>query len=162
MSIGTMDELFLHTLKDIYYAETKITKALPKMAKAAGSTQLRQAFEQHLEETKQQVERLKEVFKLVGQKAEGTECPAIEGIIEEGDELMKDVKDKEVLDAGLLSGAQAVEHYEIARYGTLLAWAKQLGHGDAAKLLQETLKEEKATDQILNKLALEMVNQKAA
>jgi ferritin-like metal-binding protein YciE len=162
MAVKTMDDLFLHTLKDIYYAEKQIVKALPKMAKKASSEQLKQAFEQHREETQGHVERLEDVFELLDKRARGVTCPAIDGIIEEGKELMDEVEDKEVLDAGLLAGAQAVEHYEISRYGTLIAWAKQLGKQDVVKLLPQTLDEEKKTDQLLSKLAVGNVNKKAA
>lgn len=158
----TLEDLFHENLKDIYYAERKILVALPKMAKAVNSDQLRAAFEKHVEETKGQVERLKQVFKMIEQSPKGKTCPAILGLVEEGDEVMEDFEDSPALDAGLLSGAQAVEHYEMARYGTLVAWARQLGMPEAAKLLQQTLEEEKKTDALLNKLAESAVNQKAA
>ncbi len=162
MSVNTMDELFLHGLHDIYFAEKQIVKALPKMAKAVTSDELREAMETHLEETKGQVERLEKVFESIEEKAKGETCPAIEGLITEGEQLMKETKDKNVLSAGLLAGAQAVEHYEIARYGTLIAWARQLGHDEAAELLEETLAEEKNADRILNEIALREVNEDAA
>ncbi len=162
MAVQTMKELFLLGLQDIYFAEKEIVKALPKMAKAVASDELRDAFETHLEETKGQVKRLEKLFELIGEKAKGETCPAIEGLIEEGEELMKETKDKQVLSAGLLAGAQAVEHYEIARYGTLCAWARQLGHDDAAELLEETLAEEKNADRILNEIALSEVNVQAS
>ncbi|MCW5689747.1 MAG: ferritin-like domain-containing protein [Pseudolabrys sp.] len=158
----TLEDLFLENLKDIYYAERKILVALPKMAKAVNSDQLRAAFENHVEETKGQVERLKQVFKMIEQSPKGKTCPAILGLVEEGEEVMEDFEDSPALDAGLLSGAQAVEHYEMARYGTLVAWAEQLGMKEAAKLLQQTLEEEKKTDALLNKLAGSAINQKAA
>jgi len=158
----TLEDLFLENLKDIYYAERKILVALPKMAKAVNSDQLRAAFENHVEETKGQVERLKQVFKMLEQSPKGKTCPAILGLVEEGEEVMEDFEDSPALDAGLLSGAQAVEHYEMARYGTLVAWAEQLGMKEAAKLLQQTLEEEKKTDALLSKLAGAAVNQKAA
>jgi len=158
----TLEDLFLENLKDIYYAERKILVALPKMAKAVNSDQLRAAFENHVEETKGQVERLKQVFKMIEQSPKGKTCPAILGLVEEGEEVMEDFEDSPALDAGLLSGAQAVEHYEMARYGTLVAWAEQLGMKEAAKLLQQTLEEEKKTDALLNKLAGTAINQKAA
>ena len=158
----TLENLFEDTLKDIYYAERKILTALPKMAKAAKSEQLRAAFEKHATETEGQVERLKEVFKLLRRPAKGKTCPAILGLVEEGEEVMEEFADSTALDAGLLSGAQAVEHYEISRYGTLIACAQQLGMPEAANLLQQTLKEEKATDATLTKLAESAVNQKAA
>jgi ferritin-like metal-binding protein YciE len=161
-SLKTLDDLFLHGLKDILYAEKKILKALPKMARKAGSDQLRQAFEQHQEQTQHQVERLEQVFEILGKPARGVRCEAIEGIIEEGQDIMNDAEDPDVRDAGMLAAAQAVEHYEITRYGTLAAWAKELGRDDAAKLLQETLQEEKDTDQKLTKLAEARLNRKAA
>ena len=158
----TLEDLFLENLKDIYYAERKILVALPKMAKAVNSDQLRAAFETHVEETKGQVERLKQVFKMIEQSPKGKTCPAILGLVEEGEEVMEDFEDSPALDAGLLSGAQAVEHYEMARYGTLVAWAEQLGMKEAAKLLNQTLEEEKKTDALLSKLASSAINQKAA
>jgi len=158
----TLEDLFLENLKDIYYAERKILVALPKMAKAANSEQLRAAFEKHVQETEGQVDRLKQVFKLLKQSPKGKTCPAILGLVEEGEEVMEDFEDSPALDAGLLSGAQAVEHYEISRYGTMVAWAEQLGMKEAARLLNETLEEEKKTDAILSKLATSAVNQKAA
>jgi ferritin-like metal-binding protein YciE len=158
----TLEDLFLELLKDIYYAEKKIVSALPKMAKAAKSDQLRAAFEKHVGETKDQVERLQEVFKLMKQKPKGKTCPAIQGLVEESEEVMEDFEDSPALDAGLLSGAQAVEHYEISRYGTLIAWAEQLGMKDAVQLLKQTLEEEKKTDATLNKLAEQAINKKAA
>jgi ferritin-like metal-binding protein YciE len=161
MPIKTMEELFLHGLEDVYFAEKQIVKALPKMAKAVKSKELKQAMEHHLEETREQVKRLDKVFKLLDEKAQGTECPAIEGLIEEGEEFMKETKDKDVVSAGLLAGAQAVEHYEIARYGTLVAWAQLLGHEEIAELLEETLSEEKNADRILNEIALREVNERA-
>jgi len=157
----TLDDLFEDTLKDIYYAENKILKALPKMAKAAQSSELKAAFEKHLHETEGQVARLEKVFKAIDMAPKGKKCEAIEGIIEEGSEIMKEFKDAPALDAGLVSAAQAVEHYEIARYGTLKRWAEQLGLNDAVKLLDQTLTEEKNTDKSLTGLADSMVNQQA-
>lgn len=157
-----LEDLFLETLKDIYYAERKILVALPKMAKAADSDELRAAFEKHVEETKGQVDRLKQVFELLDEKPKGKTCPAILGLVEEGEEVMEDFEDSDALDAGLLAGAQAVEHYEISRYGTLIAWAKSLGMKDAVALLEQTLQEEKATDAALTKLASAALNKKAA
>ena len=162
MKIENLSDLFLHTLKDIYFAETKITKALPKMAKAADSKDLARAFDMHLAETKEQVTRLEEVFKLLGKKAEGTECPAIEGILKEGEELMKEIKDPDTRDAAMIAAAQAVEHYEITRYGTLVSWGGLLGLPEAVKLLSATLKEEHAADSKLNKLAEGKLNKQAA
>jgi ferritin-like metal-binding protein YciE len=161
-AVKSMQDLFLHTLQDIYDAEKQILRALPKMAKKAGTGELKQAFEQHRDETQGQIERLTQVFEMLDKRARGMHCHAIEGLVEEAKEVMDEVEDEQVLDAGLLSAAQAVEHYEISRYGTMIAWAKQLGLNDAAKLLEETLEEEKKTDQILNKLALGNVNRKAA
>jgi ferritin-like metal-binding protein YciE len=156
-----LDDLFHDTLKDIYYAEKKILAALPKMAKAAQSEELSAAFEKHHAETEGQIERLEQVFELIEEKPQGKKCAAIEGILDEGQEIMKEFKGSPALDAGLLAAAQAVEHYEISRYGTLKTWAKELGHDDAAKLLQETLDEEEATDEALSEIAEQVVNQEA-
>jgi ferritin-like metal-binding protein YciE len=157
----TLQDLFHDTLKDIYFAEKKILAALPKMAKAAQSDDLRAAFEKHEGETEKQVERLEQVFDLLGESARGKNCPAIMGIIEEGQEIMKEYKGTPALDAGLLSAAQAVEHYEISRYGTLKTWAGELGLDQAVRLLDATLAEEKATDEALTELAEAAVNQQA-
>jgi ferritin-like metal-binding protein YciE len=157
-----LDDLFHDTLKDIYFAEKKILTALPKMAKAAQSEDLRAAFEKHHGETEGQVERLERVFDLIGKKAQGKTCDAIIGIVEEGQEVMKEYKGSPALDAGLLAGAQAVEHYEISRYGTLKTWANELGLADAVGLLDATLQEEKNTDATLTKIAESVVNQEAA
>jgi ferritin-like metal-binding protein YciE len=157
----TLDDLFEDTLKDIYYAENKILKALPKMAKAARSRELKAAFEKHLKETEGQVVRLEKVFKTIDMAPKGKKCEAIEGIIEEGSEIIKEFKGTPALDAGLVSSAQAVEHYEIARYGTLKRWAEQLGLNDAVKLLDQTLTEEKNTDESLTDLADSMINEHA-
>ena len=156
-----LDELFLDTLKDIYFAEKKILSALPKMAKAAQNEDLKAAFEKHHKETEGQVARLEKVFGMVDQAPKGKTCDAIMGIIEEGQEIMKEYKGSPALDAGLLAAAQAVEHYEISRYGTLRTWAEELGLSDAADLLQQTLDQEEATDQALTKLAETVVNQEA-
>jgi len=156
-----LDELFHDTLKDIYYAEKKILAALPKMAKAAQNEDLTAAFEKHQGETEEQISRLEQVFELIDQKPQGKKCAAIEGILEEGQEIIKEYKGSPALDAGLVSSAQAVEHYEIARYGTLRTWAEELGLDDASKLLQETLDEEEATDQALTEIAESVVNQEA-
>ena len=158
----TLDDLFLDTLKDIYYAERQIVKTLPKMAKAAQSEELRAGFEQHLEETHGHVERLEQIFEMLGKPARGKTCDAILGITEEGKSIIEDFKGTIALDAGLVSSAQAVEHYEIARYGTLKAWAKQLGHNDAVKLLDATLQEEIATDKKLSQVGVSEANLKAA
>jgi ferritin-like metal-binding protein YciE len=157
-----LEDLFHETLKDIYMAEKRILTALPKMAKAARSDALRQAFEKHERETEGQVERLEQVFEIIGQPAKGKKCEAIEGLIKEGKEVMEDFKGTDALDAGLLSAAQTVEHYEISRYGTLCTWAEQLGLSQAVKLLETTLQEEKTTDVALTKLAEQEVNRKAA
>lgn len=158
----TLDDLFEDTLKDIYYAEKQIVKALPKMAKAAQSPALKAGFEKHLAETEGHVERLEQVFEILGKPARGKTCDAILGILEEGKSIMEDFKGTSALDAGLISSAQAVEHYEIARYGTLKAWARQLGQDDVVKLLEATEKEEMATDQALTKLGVGEANLKAA
>ena len=158
----TLDDLFLDTLKDIYYAEKQIVKALPKMAKAAESPDLKAGFEQHAEESEGHVERLEQVFELLGKPARGKTCDAILGILEEGKSIMDEFKGASALDAGLISSAQAVEHYEIARYGTLKAWAEQLGMTDAVKLLDLTLREEMATDKKLSQLGEAQSNLKAA
>lgn len=157
-----LNALLYETLKDIYFAEKQILRALPKMAKAAQSEELRQAFETHRDQTEGHVERLEQIFEEIGKPARGKACEAINGIIEEGKEIMEDFDDTEALDPGLLAVAQAVEHYEIARYGTLKTWADQLDLKDAVPLLEATLFEEKKTDELLSKLAMKEVNQKAA
>jgi ferritin-like metal-binding protein YciE len=157
----TLDELFHGTLKDIYFAEKKILATLPKMAKAAQNDELKAAFEKHRGETEGQVARLDRVFAIIDKKPQGKTCAAIVGITEEGAEIMQEYKGSPALDAGLLAAAQAVEHYEISRYGTLRTWAEELGHTDAVSLLQETLDEEEATDQALTKIAKTAVNQEA-
>jgi len=154
--------LFVHQLKDTYFAEQAILKALPQMAEAAQSEELRGAFAVHLQETEEQVRRLEQVFKLVGEQPQGVSCKAIQGIIEEAQEVQKAFTGGEALDAGLIAAAQAVEHYEITRYGTLLAWAKQLGLSEAEDLLQETLVEEENTDELLSELAEDAINPAAA
>jgi ferritin-like metal-binding protein YciE len=156
-----LDELFHDTLKDIYYAEKKILTTLPKMAKAAQSDDLKQAFEKHRDETEGQVDRLERVFESIDKKPQGKTCDAIVGIIDEGAEIMKEYKGSPALDAGLLAAAQAVEHYEISRYGTLKTWARELGLTDAVRLLDQTLQEEKKTDQTLTEIAESVVNQEA-
>ena len=157
-----LNDLFLDTLKDIYFAEKQILKALPKMAKAAQSDKLRAAFEKHHGETEGQVERLEQIFELLDKPARGKTCDAIQGILDEGKEIMDEYKGTEALDAGLLAAAQAVEHYEISRYGTLKTWSAKLGMKDAVKLLDQTLAEEKKTDDALTKLADTAVNAEAA
>jgi ferritin-like metal-binding protein YciE len=156
-----LEDLFLDGLKDIYYAEKKILKALPKMAKGAESEDVAAAFEKHRTETEGQVERLEQVFDLLDKPARGKTCPAIDGIIEEGSEVLEEYKGSPAIDAGLVAAAQAVEHYEIARYGTLIAWAEQLGMSDAVSLLQATLEEESSTDEALNALGEGGVNERA-
>jgi ferritin-like metal-binding protein YciE len=156
-----LDTLFRDTLKDIYFAEKKILAALPKMAKAARSDDLRAAFEKHRKETEQQVKRLDQVFRLIEAKPQGKNCPAIIGMIEEGQEVMEDYKGSPALDAGLLAAAQSVEHYEISRYGTLRTWAEELGLDNAVPLLEATLEEEKATDKALTELAEGVINPEA-
>jgi ferritin-like metal-binding protein YciE len=156
-----LDELFHETLKDIFFAEKKILATLPKMAKAAQTDELRAAFEKHESETKDHVERLEKVFAAIDKKPQGKSCAAIIGITDEGAEIMKDYKGSPALDAGLLAAAQAVEHYEISRYGTLIAWAEELGLDDAVTLLEKTLEEEKATDQALTEIAKTAINQQA-
>lgn len=157
----TLDDLFYDTLKDIYYAERKILKTLPKMARAASSPDLKAAFEKHREETEGQIERLQQVFETIGKRAQGKTCDAIEGIIAEGEEIIDEYKGTPAIDAGLISSAQAVEHYEMTRYGTLKRWAQVLGHKDAVKLLEQTLSEETATDKSLTVLADASANEVA-
>jgi ferritin-like metal-binding protein YciE len=157
-----LNDLFLDTLKDIYYAEKQILKSLPKMAKATTSGQLRAAFEKHDDETEGQIERLEEIFELLGKPARGKKCDAIEGILDEGKEIMEEYKGTSALDAGLLAAAQAVEHYEISRYGTLKSWAAKLTMASAVRLLDQTLAEEKKTDETLSKIAEAAVNAEAA
>jgi ferritin-like metal-binding protein YciE len=159
--IKTMSDLFVHTLRDIYYAETQITKALPEMIEKASDPNLKEAFSAHLGETKNHINRLDEVFRLQGIDIKGVDCPAIDGIIDESDEIAGEVADKKVLDAALIAAAQAVEHYEMTRYGTLIAWAQQLGRSDCAALLQRTLDEEKAVDKKLTSIAESKVNTRA-
>jgi ferritin-like metal-binding protein YciE len=156
-----LDELFHDTLKDIYFAEKKILSTLPKMEKAAQDDQLKKAFAKHRTETEGHVERLEQVFAAIDKKPQGKTCAAIVGITEEGAEIMKEYKGSPALDAGLLAAAQAVEHYEISRYGTLKTWAMELGHNDAARLLDQTLQEEKKTDAALTEIAVSVVNQEA-
>lgn len=160
--IKTMDDLFLHTLQDIYYAEQQILKSLPDMVEKATEPKLKQGFQLHQRETEGQVKRLEQVFQKLGKSAKGVDCPAIDGILKEAKEIAGEVDDKSVLDAALIAAGQAVEHYEMTRYGTLIAWAKRLGHQDVITLLQQTLDEEKATDQKLTALADSSVNRKAA
>jgi len=158
--IKTMNDLFVHTLRDMYYAEKQIVQALPEMIDKAADPQPKRGFETHLAETRNQVKRLEQVFKLHGNEPSGVDCPAIDGIIDEAEEVAGEVEDKAVLDAALIAAAQAVEHYEISRYGTLIAWAKELGRSDCAALLEQNLNEEKATE--LTAMAEAKVNRRAA
>ena len=160
--IKSMDDLFLHVLQDIYYAEKQIVKALPDMIEKATNRELTAAFKSHLQETEKQVQRLEQAFELLGEKPKGTKCPAIDGIIDEANEVAGEIDNKKVLDAALIAAAQAVEHYEITRYGTLIAWAEELSKDAVAKLLTTTLNEEKATDKKLTALGEKKVNLKAA
>jgi ferritin-like metal-binding protein YciE len=157
-----LNDLFHETLKDIYFAEKQILRALPKMAKKAQSDKLRQAFEKHRDQTEGHIERLDQVFELIGRTPRGRTCEAVNGILEEGKEIMEDFAGTAALDAGLIAGAQAVEHYEISRYGSLKEWAQQMGMAEAVKLLEATLDEEKQTDELLTKLATSDANRKAA
>jgi ferritin-like metal-binding protein YciE len=159
--IKTMDDLFLHTLQDVYYAENQIVKALPKLIDKATSRELSAGLREHLRETEGQVTRLKQVFEKIGRTPKGVDCPAIDGLIKEADEVAGEVDDKKVLDAAIIGSAQAVEHYEISRYGTLIAWAMELGHNNVVSLLAANLKQEKAADKKLNRLAEGGVNRRA-
>ena len=160
--IKTMDDLYVHQLQDIYYAEKQILKALPDMIGKVSDRDLKMGLQHHLKETETHVARLEQVFKLHDLKAKAVDCPAIDGIIEEAEEVSAEVEDKEVLDAAIVAAAQAVEHYEITKYGTLIAWARQLGRDDAAAILAKTLEEEKAADKKLTSVAESKVNRKAA
>jgi ferritin-like metal-binding protein YciE len=160
--IKTLDDLFVHTLRDIYYAERQIEKALPKMIDKATDASLKAGFEKHLQETRNHIERVEQVFEMHGVKAKAVNCPAIDGILEEANEIAGDIDDKQVLDAALIASAQAVEHYEMTRYGTLMAWAKQLGRSDSASVLAKNLKEEQTTDRKLSEMAESKVNIQAA
>jgi ferritin-like metal-binding protein YciE len=161
--IQTMDDLLLHGLKDIYYAENQIVKSLPKLIERATNRELSKGLKDHLEETKNQILRLNQVFQKLDEKPQGVKCPAIDGLISEADEVAGEVADKEVLDAAIVGAAQSVEHYEIARYGTLIAWAESLGRDDIIRLLTTNLNEEKAADKKLSSVAVRKgVNRKAA
>jgi len=162
MAIKTMKDLFVHGLKDIYYVEKKLVSELPRIAKKATDPELKRAFEDHAAQTENHLSRLEEVFQQIELQPRGEKCEALEGILDETKELLKDVKDPQVLDAGLLAEAQAVEHYEITRYGTLIAWSRQLGLRDAEPLLNETLEEEKEADKLLTEIAEAEINRKAA
>jgi len=160
--IKTMDDLFMHTLQDIYYAEKQILNSLPEMIEKATNRELTAGLKKHLGETEQQVSRLEQVFKQLGSDPRGVNCPAIDGIIEEAEDIAGEVEDKDVLDAAIIAASQAVEHYEITRYGTLIAWAQQLGRDNVIALLQKNLEEEKAADKKLTTIAESKVNRKAA
>ena len=160
--IKTLDDLFVHTLRDVYYAENQIVKSLPDMIEKASDPGLKRGFKTHLDETQNHVARLEEVFRMHGAEIEGVDCPAIDGILEEADDVAGEVDGKGVMDAALIAAAQAVEHYEITRYGSLIAWAKELGRSDCASVLQRTLDEEKATDKKLTEMAVSAVNLHAA
>lgn len=157
-----LNGLFKHFVRDIYYAEKKILRTLPKMARAAEAPELKEAFEHHREETEQQIENLEKVFEHLGMKPRGVTCEAIDGIIEEGKEIMEEAQEGDTRDAGMIAAAQAVEHYEITRYGTMVSWAKTLGMTDAAKLLQKNLDQEYSADDKLSKLAENALNREAA
>ncbi len=160
--IGSLEGLFAHMLRDIYYAENKIVKSLPAMIDKSHDANLKKGLTEHLEQTRNHVSRLEQVFEQVGASAEAVDCPAIDGIIKEADELFGETDDSATLDAAIIAAAQAVEHYEMTRYGTLIAWARQLGHDDSASLLAETLEEEKAADETLTSVAELRVNEAAA
>ncbi len=162
MKVNSLKELYLEELKDVYDAENQIVKALPKMAKATSTPELRRAFEEHLEQTKGHVRRLEQIFEGLGEQAKARKCDGVRGIIEEGEDVMSDGQEGPVRDAGLIAGAQRVEHYEMAAYGSLKTWAKQLGDQRAASLLEETLNEEKKADEILTQIATSGVNTQAA
>jgi ferritin-like metal-binding protein YciE len=162
MTEKKLNDLFYDTLKDVYFAERQILKSLPKIAKATKTEALKQAFLTHRDETETHVERLQQAFELIGKRAQGKTCEAIKGILEEGEEIMEEYAESEALDAGLIAAGQAVEHYEMSRYGTLKSWATQLGLKDVAALLEQTLQEEKKTDALLSKLAQSRINLKAA
>lgn len=161
MKVDTLQRLFVEELRDLYSAENQLLKALPKMAKGASSDELKQALEDHLEQTEGQIERLEEIFEGLGESPKGKTCKAMKGLVEEGSEILEEEGDASVLDAGIIAAAQKVEHYEIASYGTVRTWAKLLGEDEAAELLQETLDEEGEADKLLNKLAMEIVNPEA-
>jgi ferritin-like metal-binding protein YciE len=162
MKLDSLETLYVEELRDIYNAENQLLKALPKMAKAASSEELKQAFEDHLEQTREHIERLDEIFEKLDKKATGKTCKAMKGLIEEGTEIMEEEGEEVVLDAGIIAAAQKIEHYEMASYGTVRTWAEMLGEDDAADLLQQTLDEEGETDERLTELAEEIVNVEAA
>jgi ferritin-like metal-binding protein YciE len=162
MSVKTLNDLFLETLKDLYYVEKKLVKTLPKMAEKATAPELRQAMEDHLEETETHVQRLEQIFELLDKRASAKTCEALEGLIREADEVTGEIDDEQTMDAALISSAQTVEHYEIARYGTLACWAAEIGNNEIAELLEQTLEEEKAADEKLSMIAEDQINQRAA
>jgi ferritin-like metal-binding protein YciE len=162
MTVKTLNDLFVETLKDLYYVEKKLVKTLPKLAKKASSPELKQAMEDHLEETETHVQRLEQVFEMLNQRASAKTCEALEGLIREADEVTGEIEDDQTMDAALISSAQTVEHYEIARYGTLACWAAEIGNTDIAELLEQTLEEEKAADEKLSMIAEDQINQRAA
>ena len=162
MTVNTLNDLFIETLKDLYYVEKKLVKTLPKMAQKASSEDLKEAIQNHLSETETHVQRLEQVFELLDQKASAKTCEALEGLIREAEETMGEISDEETLDAAIISSAQTVEHYEIARYGTLACWAVEIGNSEVAELLEQTLEEEKAADEKLSTIAEDAVNQRAA
>jgi ferritin-like metal-binding protein YciE len=162
MSVKTLNDLFLETLKDLYYVEKKLVKTLPKMAEKATAPELRQAMEDHLEETETHVQRLEQIFELLDKRASAKTCEALEGLIREADEVSGEIDDQQTMDAALISSAQTVEHYEIARYGTLACWAAEIGNNEIAELLEQTLEEEKAADEKLSMIAEDQINQRAA
>lgn len=162
MTVNTLNDLFLETLRDLYYVEKKLVKTLPKMAQKASSEDLKEAIESHLSETETHVRRLEQVFELLDQKASAKTCEALEGLIREAEEVMGEIADEQTLDAAIISSAQTVEHYEIARYGTLACWAAEIGNNEVAELLEQTLEEERAADEKLSEIAEDAVNQRAA
>lgn len=162
MTVNTLNDLFLETLRDLYYVEKKLVKTLPKMAQKASSEDLKEAIESHLSETENHVRRLEQVFELLDQKASAKTCEALEGLIREAEEVMGEIADEQTLDAAIISSAQTVEHYEIARYGTLACWAAEIGNNEVAELLEQTLEEERAADEKLSEIAEDAVNQRAA
>lgn len=162
MSVKTLNDLFVETLKDLYYVEKKLVKTLPKLAEKATAPELKQAMEEHLEETETHVQRLEQIFELLDQRASAKTCEALEGLIREADEVTGEIDDEQTMDAALISSAQTVEHYEIARYGTLACWAAEIGNTEVAELLEQTLEEEKAADEKLSMIAEDQINQRAA
>ena len=162
MAVKTLNDLFIETLKDLYYVEKKLVKTLPKMAGKASSPELKQAIEEHLAETETHVERIEQIFGLLDRKAVAKKCEALEGLIKEADEVTGEIDDEETLDAAIISSAQTVEHYEIARYGTLACWAAEIGNTEISELLEQTLEEEKSADEKLSSLAEDSINQRAA